>query len=196
MKLTRLPPRARYIALSYTWGKVTPPFQTKTDNIRNLLVSGGLRKWMNDIPRTIRDAINLVVDLGERYLWVDSLCIIQDTDRSWALNSRVMDVVYGKAYLTICAADGNNSNAGLRGLHNSTSSGNTRHFSQNIAQYNRNSTNGHSTGRKFYQKISMEHARVDLPRALAFSPKCDIRRWSYVLSVPLYCKIVRYYYRA
>jgi hypothetical protein len=137
MALCKLPPGARYIALSYTWGSVIRPFQTNKDNIRSLLVSGGLRKWRSDIPRTIRDAIDLVIDLGERYLWVDSLCIIQDTDRSWALNSRVMDVVYGNAYLTICAADGDNSNAGLRGLHSSSSTSNSRHLGQNIAHYSR-----------------------------------------------------------
>jgi hypothetical protein len=137
MCLTKLPPHAKYIALSYTWGKGIRPFQTKKDNIRSLLASDGLRKWRSDIPRTIRDAIDLVIDLGERYLWVDSICIIQDSDRSWTLNSRVMDVVYGNAYLTICAADGDNSNVGLRGLHSSSSTGNTRFLRQNIAQYNR-----------------------------------------------------------
>lgn len=137
MCLTKLPSGERYIALSYTWGKGVRPFVTKKDNIRSLLMSGGIRKWLPEFPRTIRDAIGLTVDLGERYLWVDAICIIQDSDRSWALNSRVMDLVYGSAYLTICAADGDNSNAGLRGLHGSVSQNSTRSIRQTIAQYNR-----------------------------------------------------------
>jgi hypothetical protein len=129
MCLTRLPENGRYIALSYTWGKDLQPFQTKKKDIKGHLAVGGMRKWISTFPRTIRDAIDLVINLGERYLWVDSLCIIQDSERSWALNSRIMDTVYGNAYLTICAADGENANAGLKILHPS------RPFKQNIAQY-------------------------------------------------------------
>jgi len=140
MRLTKLPPGERYFALSYTWGKGGRPFVTKKDNIKSLLADGGLRKWLPHMPRTIRDAIKLVIDLRGRYLWIDSLCIIQDSDRSWALNSRIMDVVYGNAYLTICAADGNNSNAWLRGLHGMSAfdSRPDRPESQNIEQYDQN----------------------------------------------------------
>lgn len=93
------------------------------------------------MPRTIRDTINLVRDLGEKYVWIDSICIIQDSDRSWALNSRIMDQVYGNAYLTICAADGDGADAGLQILN--TDRGSTEAImkeqfrSQNITQYAR-----------------------------------------------------------
>ena len=63
-------------------------------------------------------------------MWVDALCIIQKSDRSWELNSRIMNIVYGNAYFTICAADGDNANAGLKGLHNSD-------HTQNKAVYNK-----------------------------------------------------------
>jgi hypothetical protein len=143
MCLTKLPSGQRYIALSYTWGdNKQPPFQTRKANIKKLLAPGGIRKELDQIPRTIRHAIDLVGDLGERYLWVDSLCIIQDSERSWALNSRVMDSVYGNAYFTICAADGDNNNAGLRALHNQhihrEQTGSTvQKPHQNIVQYSR-----------------------------------------------------------
>jgi hypothetical protein len=116
MRLTSLPNGARYIALSYMWGSGRV-FTTKEENIKSLLSHGGIRKNLSALPRTIRDSIDLVRALGERYLWVDALCIIQDSKRSWTLNSRVMDLVYGNAYLTICAADGQDANAGLQGLH-------------------------------------------------------------------------------
>lgn len=116
MHLVALPPGARYVALSYVWGKGRV-FTTREDNIKGLLSSGGIRKKLSDLPRTIRDSIELVRSLGEHYLWVDALCIIQNSKRSWTLNSRVMDLVYGNAYLTICAADGQDANAGLQGLH-------------------------------------------------------------------------------
>jgi Heterokaryon incompatibility protein (HET) len=144
MCLTKLPDGARYIALSYTWGQGGHHFKTTALNVRDHLKPGGLRKMDLMMPRTIRDAINLVRDLGERYLWVDSICIIQGSDRSWALNSRVMDQVYGNAYLTICAADGDGAGAGLQILNPERSPGSQaeknskeQSLSQNITQYNR-----------------------------------------------------------
>jgi hypothetical protein len=117
MCLTKLPKDSRYVALSYTWGKKSvASFKTLNKNIKQRMELWGLNETHDVLPRTIKDAIRLVTDIGERYLWIDALCIIQDSDRSWALNSRVMDVVYGNAYFTICAADGIDSNAGLRAL--------------------------------------------------------------------------------
>ncbi|KAH7356882.1 heterokaryon incompatibility protein-domain-containing protein [Rhexocercosporidium sp. MPI-PUGE-AT-0058] len=115
MCLSPLPPGKRYIALSYTWGS-SRAFMTTENNIKGLLKHGGISNIFSMLPLTIRDSIELVRNLGERYLWVDSLCIIQDNERSWALNSRVMDLVYGNAYFTICAADGHDSSAGLCAL--------------------------------------------------------------------------------
>lgn len=66
--------------------------------------------------------MDIVRRLGLRFLWVDSLCIVQDSKRSWNLNSRVMDLIYGHAFLTICAADGYDAYSGLRAL---SSSGNS-----------------------------------------------------------------------
>ena len=48
-----------------------------------------------------------------QYLWVDSICIVQDSTKSWELNAIAMDLVYGNAYFTICAADGDDAGAGL-----------------------------------------------------------------------------------
>jgi hypothetical protein len=93
------------------------------------------------MPRTIRDTVNLVRDLGERHLWVDLICIIQGSDRSWALNSLVMDKVYGNAYLTVCAVDGDSAYAGLQVLHAhavSPQPGTEKpSLSQNIAHYSK-----------------------------------------------------------
>jgi hypothetical protein len=68
------------------------------------------------IPRSILDAIEVTRRLGEKFLWVDSLCIIQDTDEL-AASIPCMDSVYGKAVLTIVAAAGSDSNAGLPRAH-------------------------------------------------------------------------------
>ncbi|KIW14145.1 hypothetical protein PV08_06926 [Exophiala spinifera] len=103
--LVVLPPNARYIALSYVWGQVEQP-KTSKDNMESFLV--------------ILDAMEFVKMLGERYLWLDTLCIIQDDAdfKEKLLNS--MHTVYENAYLTLFAATGADSNAGLPGVQPSS----------------------------------------------------------------------------
>lgn len=102
----------RYVALSYVWGREPhdeQPYTTVRANVMTHILHGGLETAWDKLPRRIQDAILLVSRLGERYLWVDSLCIVQDSDSSWHLNARAMHLVYGNAYFTICAADGDSS---------------------------------------------------------------------------------------
>lgn len=111
-----VPPHSRYLALSYVWGSVKPLSAIRS-NILDLQQPGSLIAHSNNIPTTIKDAIDLVTRLGERYLWVDSLCIVQDDDpdTKQAMIS-VMDIIYGNALMTIIAASGDNANAGLPGV--------------------------------------------------------------------------------
>ena len=121
VKLGRLvpyEPEYRYVALSYVWGNVRCT-KTLKDNLSIFLTDGALfKKDLNPpLPRTFWDVIRLTEILGERYLWVDALCIVQDIDddsRAVYLNS--MASVYKKAYFTIVAANGWDANHGLRGI--------------------------------------------------------------------------------
>ncbi|CVL06899.1 related to tol protein [Fusarium mangiferae] len=90
-----------YIALSYCWG---------TDNTVTL-TQATLIPFQNEIPpaslpNTIRDAITTARDLGYEYLWVDALCIIQDSKPDWIKESSKMGSIYGSAALTLAAAGG------------------------------------------------------------------------------------------
>lgn len=107
-----------YVALSHVWGEHRS-CMTTLENIMLHRSHGGLERILAALPtpHAFRDAIEVVRGLGIQYLWIDSLCIIQDSIRSWNLNSRVMDLIYGHAKLTICAADGTDSSAGLRAMH-------------------------------------------------------------------------------
>ncbi|KAM0806100.1 heterokaryon incompatibility protein-domain-containing protein, partial [Usnea florida] len=126
MRLTSLPYQVSgelvtydpYVALSHVWGEQRS-CMTTLDNIMLHRSHGGLERTLASLPtpHAFRDAIDVVRGLGIQYLWIDSLCIIQDSTRSWNLNSRVMDLIYWHAKLTICAADGNDSSAGLRAMH-------------------------------------------------------------------------------
>lgn len=104
--------RGRYLALSYCWGR-GPFFNLTTDNIQDLHKS--LPVGM--LPQTIYDAMLLTSHLGFRYLWVDSLCIIQGSDTTstvdWEEQSQVMGRVYRSASLTIAAAAAKGCRDGL-----------------------------------------------------------------------------------
>ncbi|KAF8971554.1 heterokaryon incompatibility protein-domain-containing protein [Flammula alnicola] len=122
------PSGCKYVALSYVWGLSDPTaiLRTLKSNVNQLEIPGALLLPTNldRIPRTIRDAMQVVRELDMHYLWVDSLCIVQDDDvnpgGSKIASISKMDLVYGRAYLTIIAATGIDSNAGLPGLHPNT----------------------------------------------------------------------------
>ncbi|KAI0882012.1 heterokaryon incompatibility protein-domain-containing protein [Annulohypoxylon maeteangense] len=105
---------ARYVALSYVWGndRKKPRYMSTQKTAMTHIKHGGISYAWAKLPKTIQDAILLVSRLGERYLWIDSLCIVQDSPISWNNNASAMHLIYGHAYFTICAADGD-SESGL-----------------------------------------------------------------------------------
>jgi hypothetical protein len=115
LSLSELPPRCSFVALSYVWGKVDT-LKALSSNIADLRRPEGLKQFMHLIPRTIQDAFTLAQGLGERYLWVDSLCIIQDDPSIRDAQIAKMHLIYGLASLTIIAADGFHANTGLPGI--------------------------------------------------------------------------------
>jgi hypothetical protein len=72
-------PDCRYFALSYVWGDTVSrnAIQSTRNNIASRKMKGGLNA---NFPLVIQDAIELVQSLGERYLWVDAICINQDDE--------------------------------------------------------------------------------------------------------------------
>ncbi|KAF8134291.1 heterokaryon incompatibility protein-domain-containing protein [Boletus edulis] len=102
---------------SYVWG-TAPVFTHLTENTQDLRKTGSLRSL--PIPATIRDAIALVYAIGERYLWVDSLCIIQDDWKMKGTEITRMGSIYSGALFTIVAAAGDHANSGLPGVEQGT----------------------------------------------------------------------------
>jgi len=114
--ITCPPSECRYVTLSYVWG-LGAKFVCVKDNLKRLSTPFGLRVFWNQLSPTIKDAILLTQKLGESYLWVDSLCIVQDADeeeKTKALND--MGRVYDQGLLMICAADDRCPTDGLRGI--------------------------------------------------------------------------------
>ncbi|GKZ88823.1 hypothetical protein AnigIFM59636_009359 [Aspergillus niger] len=113
-RLVRRRSNVRYLALSYVWGQAGG-LETLNENYETLQDKGALSPDRSDIPRTIADSMMLVLELQERYLWVDRLCILQDSEQKHA-TIRDMGKIYSHALLTIFALSGADANNGLPGV--------------------------------------------------------------------------------
>jgi hypothetical protein len=116
--LVTLPSSTHFVALSYVWGD-GPVFKALESNIQVLRRPGSLSSSNTEItlPDTIRDAIYLVKELGERYLWVDCLCIVQDVEeKEMSIMLKAMANIYASAEITIVGAGGSAATHGLRGI--------------------------------------------------------------------------------
>ncbi|KAF2248522.1 HET-domain-containing protein [Trematosphaeria pertusa] len=102
-----------YVALSYVWGRTATGLLNR-HNIAQCSSFNGLKDV--DIPPTISDAIEVVRLIGKRYLWVDTLCIVQDDDSDKQQQLPIMDRIYSCAELVIVAAAGQDARAGLPGV--------------------------------------------------------------------------------
>ncbi|KAF8856232.1 HET-domain-containing protein [Acephala macrosclerotiorum] len=117
MRLVSVAETFEFVALSYVWGTLhMEDLRTVTANVERREEPNGLSRVQ--LPRTIVDAISVTKDLKIKYLWVDSLCIVQDDEykQYQILN---MDRIYGLASLVLVAAAGEDAEAGLVGCSNS-----------------------------------------------------------------------------
>lgn len=107
---------SRFVALSYVWGS-TKSLQTVKGNLEFLRREYSLTEMHEELPCVIGDSIDFVEALGETYLWVDSLCIVQDDAENKFKTITRMDKIYGQALLTLVALAGSDANAGLPGVN-------------------------------------------------------------------------------
>lgn len=106
----------RYVALSYVWGQ-TEMLKATAETLGILKKAGALGGNTHfRIPAVIRHAIALVPQLGERYLWVDALCIPQDDPECLQRHIRHMASIYEAALFTLVAADGSDAKHGILGI--------------------------------------------------------------------------------
>lgn len=100
--------KAEYVALSHCWGGSNPV--TTTTSTLNQRTRGIV---FDENSRTFREAANVTRLLGMRYLWIDSLCVLQDSKEDWAKEAEKMSAVYNNATLTISASAALDSSMGL-----------------------------------------------------------------------------------
>ncbi|KAF5669951.1 heterokaryon incompatibility domain-containing protein [Fusarium heterosporum] len=96
-----------YATLSYSWGP-TQPLTTTQSNLNSLLE----KISVDSLPKTFHNAIDTVWELGLRYIWIDSLCIIQDDLNDWKREASRMKDVYAGSSVTISASDAKESTQG------------------------------------------------------------------------------------
>ena len=102
--------QGRYLALSHCWGKAGKfPLRTTSENYQEHK-SGILFK---NLPKTFQDTVEFAQGIGIRYLWVDSLCIIQGENGDWEKELLDMGDMYGQSIVTIAASSASSSNAGF-----------------------------------------------------------------------------------
>ncbi|KAJ8585796.1 HET-domain-containing protein, partial [Rhizopogon salebrosus TDB-379] len=118
MAILPAPRSCRYVALSYVWGGPGEDYWTTQANLKQRSRRGGLD--ISVLPATIQDTIQLVRQLGERYLWIDALCIVQDDPKDKTKQIGVMERIYGKAVFTIFAASGTSVRDPLPGVRPGT----------------------------------------------------------------------------
>ncbi|CAM1503309.1 Fc.00g080850.m01.CDS01 [Cosmosporella sp. VM-42] len=103
-----VPGGAAYLTLSHCWG----------DNVPLRLTGGSYARFKSDIPiedlpKTFLDACKVTRKLNYEYLWIDSLCIVQDDPEDWAIEAGRMSSVYGNCFLNIAATAANDVHEGL-----------------------------------------------------------------------------------
>ncbi len=67
---------------------------------------------LSQVPQTFQDAMLIAQRLGVRYIWIDSLCIIQDSEQDWQEQSALMAQVYFNSFCNIAAAHASDSRKG------------------------------------------------------------------------------------
>ncbi|KAH8586961.1 heterokaryon incompatibility protein-domain-containing protein [Bisporella sp. PMI_857] len=99
---------AQYVTLSHCWGTLKIPTLTR-DSFYDL--ASGVRA--SSLPKTFRDAVEMTLLLGANYLWIDSLCILQDSEEDWVREASVMGSVYSNGLCNLAASISVDASGGL-----------------------------------------------------------------------------------
>ena len=103
-------PQGPYMTLSHCWGNY-PILTLTSDN----MAAFHERIDFDKLSKTFQDAVVITRRLGIRYLWIDSLCIIQagpDKDRDWLHEAGTMHRVYANSFLNIGATGATDGRGG------------------------------------------------------------------------------------
>jgi hypothetical protein len=97
-----------YVCLSHCWGK-RQIITLTTDTLERY--KKGI-EW-SALSKTFQDALTFAWRMGIQYVWIDSLCIIQNNDHDWETEATKMASYYMNGHFTIAATASSNSSGGL-----------------------------------------------------------------------------------
>jgi hypothetical protein len=100
----------QYATLSHCWG---PPDLLPTRTLKANVESKPYDISFDTVSKTFQHAITATRKLGMRYLWIDSLCIVQDDASDWNRESKIMGNIYANGHINIVASDAADSSVGL-----------------------------------------------------------------------------------
>jgi hypothetical protein len=102
----------KYIALSHCWGNEQGK---RLCTYRHNIQEHKQHIDFDRLPKTFQDAVRITRALNIQFLWIDSICIIQDDEEYWRTESGCMGDVFSAAYCTLAASSGTSSAAGFLG---------------------------------------------------------------------------------
>jgi hypothetical protein len=97
-----------YITVSHRWGNKVPLRLT-----REYEADLGAGVCVRDLPKTFADAVKIAWKFKIQYIWIDSLCIFQDSEEEWRSESAKMGLVYKNSWLNIAAIDSQDCDGGF-----------------------------------------------------------------------------------
>ncbi|KAI1390602.1 HET-domain-containing protein [Hypoxylon trugodes] len=100
--------KAQYATLSHCWGGAIPSVTIQANKAARTDIIN-----IDELPQNFKDAIQVTRALGIPYIWIDALCIIQDSKEDWDREASKMFSVYAGASLTISALDATASTEGF-----------------------------------------------------------------------------------
>jgi hypothetical protein len=89
-----------YTCLSHCWGAAPMTARTVLQNLESYK---DFLPW-STLPQNFKDAVIITRRLGIQFVWIDSLCIVQDDKKDWEVESAKMADIYRNASLTIASA--------------------------------------------------------------------------------------------
>lgn len=159
--------KGHYFTLSHCWGSGVNFVLTKS-NIGQLQHA----IHVEDLPRSFQDAITITRQLGFRFLWIDAICIIQDSEEDWARQSSLMGGIYRNGRLMISAMAAPDSQHGILRPRNILRS---HHFGTNkelVCQTQTESTSAYSTSdQPLHARGWSLQERILAPRILHFGQR-------------------------
>ncbi|KAM5358399.1 hypothetical protein ACJZ2D_015329 [Fusarium nematophilum] len=99
-----------YITLSYRWGIKAQKLMLLSSNMKTLQQQG---LPLQTFPPTFQDLVVVACSLSIRYLWIDALCLIQDSAEDWEREVPTMRYVYANAACTVAATASDDPDGGL-----------------------------------------------------------------------------------